>query len=86
MADYQWLRKKKKKELLGGAQDFQGNETILHDTIRASLPRDLTHVSCLLHWQEGSLPLAPTGKPIKVDTCHYMIVKTDRIYNTEKEA
>ena len=27
------------------------------------LTRDRTHVSCLLHWQVGSLPLAPPGKP-----------------------
>ena len=26
-------------------------------------PRNWTHVSCLLHWQAGSLPLAPPGKP-----------------------
>ena len=25
------------------------------------LPRDRTRVSCLLHWQVGSLPLAPPG-------------------------
>ena len=24
-------------------------------------PRDGTHISCLLHWQAGSLPLAPPG-------------------------
>ena len=27
-------------------------------------PRDGTHVLCLLHWQAGSIPLAPPGKPI----------------------
>ena len=26
-------------------------------------PRNRTHISCLLHWQVGSLPLAPPGKP-----------------------
>ena len=25
----------------------------------SSLPRDRTHISCLMHWQAGSLPLAP---------------------------
>ena len=30
----------------------------------SSRPRDQTCVSCLLHWQGGSLPLAPPGKPI----------------------
>ena len=31
----------------------------------SSQPRDRTQVSlCLLHWQVGSLPLAPSGKPI----------------------
>ena len=30
----------------------------------SSWPRDRTpHLLCLLHWQEGSLPLAPLGKP-----------------------
>ena len=30
----------------------------------SSQPRDWTQVSlCLLHWQAGSLPLAPSGKP-----------------------
>ena len=29
----------------------------------SSQPRDWTHTSCLLHWQEGSSPLAPPGKP-----------------------
>ena len=30
----------------------------------SSQPRDRTHVSlCLLHWQMGSLPLVPPGKP-----------------------
>ena len=28
-----------------------------------SQPRDQTHISYLLHWEEGSLPLAPLGKP-----------------------
>ena len=29
----------------------------------SSQPRDQTCVSCLLHWQAGSLPLTPCGKP-----------------------
>ena len=29
----------------------------------SSWPRDQTHISILLHWQVGSLPLAPSGKP-----------------------
>ena len=29
-----------------------------------SQPRDQTCVPCLLHWQAGSFPLAPPGKPI----------------------
>ena len=28
-----------------------------------SWPRDQTRISCLLHWQAGSLPLVPPGKP-----------------------
>ena len=31
-----------------------------------ALPRDRTYVSCLLHWQVGSLPPAPPGKPEEV--------------------
>ena len=27
----------------------------------SSRPRNQTHISCLLHWQEGSLPPAPPG-------------------------
>ena len=29
---------------------------------KSSQPRDQTHISCLLNWQAGSLPLAPSGK------------------------
>ena len=29
----------------------------------SSQPRDQTRISCLLYWQTGSLPLAPSGKP-----------------------
>ena len=32
----------------------------------SSQPRDPTHISYLLHWQAGSLPLAPPGKPIRI--------------------
>ena len=31
----------------------------------SSQPRDQTHLSCLLHWQAGSLPLVPPGKPFQ---------------------
>ena len=27
------------------------------------------HLLCLLHWQVGSLPLAPTGKPVYICVC-----------------
>ena len=33
----------------------------------SSQRRDRIHVFCLLHWQEGSLPLAPPGKPLISD-------------------
>ena len=29
----------------------------------SSQPRDQTHISCLRHWQVGSSPLVPPGKP-----------------------
>ena len=33
-------------------------------------PRDWTCVLCLLHWQAGSLPLMPPGKPIAPSFLH----------------
>ena len=38
-------------------------------------PRDRTHVSCLLYWQMGSLPLAPSGKPICILYPHTVSVR-----------
>ena len=38
---------------------FQG----IFPTQGSSQPRDQTCISCLLHWQAGSLPLVPLGKP-----------------------
>ena len=35
----------------------------------SSQPRDQTHVSCLLHLQAGSLPLAPPGKQWREGCC-----------------
>ena len=35
----------------------------------SSWPRDRTRVSCLLHWQVGSLPLVPPVKPRTPDCC-----------------
>ena len=35
----------------------------------SSWPRDCTHISCLLHWQAGSLPLAAPGKPVHSLKC-----------------
>ena len=36
----------------------------------SSWPRDWTHVSCLLRWQEGSLPPAPPGKAYRIGLCN----------------
>ena len=36
----------------------------------SSRPEDGTHVSCLLHWQVGSLPQAPSGKPLTMHYCY----------------
>ena len=58
--------------------------SVCHGILQASIlecglpsppPRDLPNpgiqsVSSLLHWQEGSLPLAPPGKPSKILTEH----------------
>ena len=38
---------------------------------------------CLLHWQAGSLPLVPPGKPILQTRCLEMLKGTDKI-KTEK--
>ena len=42
----------------------------------SSWPRDQTQVSCFLHWQAGSLPLAPPGKPLgnhtMLEITHYL--------------
>ena len=37
-----------------------------HALLRGTFPTQGSnpHLLCLLHWQEGSLPLAPPGKPI----------------------
>ena len=35
---------------------------------------------CLLHWQVGSLPLAPPGKPPIVHSCLQIILDTCDIY------
>ena len=37
----------------------------------SSYPRDGTCISYLLHWQAGSLPLAPPGKPLLRCTDHF---------------
>ena len=34
----------------------------------SSGPRDWTHISWFPHWQAGSLPLVPSGRPTEVDT------------------
>ena len=42
----------------------------------SSRPRDWTHISCLLHWQAGSLPLALPGKPT---VGYYSVLKNNEI-------
>ena len=36
---------------------------------RHSLPKSNQHLLCLLHWQAGSLPLVPPGKPPNICVC-----------------
>ena len=36
-------------------------------------PKDRTRVSCLLHWQAGSLPLAPSGKASTMTKRHFQM-------------
>ena len=42
-------------------------------------PRDLARVSRLLHWQVGSLPLAPSGKPLKQHNMCKSILHNDTL-------
>ena len=48
---------------------FPGKNTGVgcHDLLQAIFPTQGSNLSllCLLHWQAGSLPLAPPGKPMK---------------------
>ena len=49
---------------------------------RPSQPRDRTLISCLLHWQADSLPLAPLRKPPNFieETTQVLIVFSMKIY------
>ena len=60
------------------AMDCSPPGSSVHGILQASIPewvampssrgssqaREPVRVSCFLHWQVGSLPLAPSGKPI----------------------
>ena len=37
------------------------------------IQRSNPHLSCLLHWSVGSLPLAPPGKPKEDEVCVYIM-------------
>ena len=39
----------------------------------SSQPRDPTRVSCLLHWQAGSLPLMPPGKIFEISQSVHLL-------------
>ena len=39
----------------------------------SSQPRDWTSVSCVLHWQAGSSPLAPPGKPTMNSSYYHLL-------------
>ena len=49
----------------------------------SSQPKDQTHISCLLPWQAGSLPLAPSGQQctsvlfshILTNTCYIFLLE-----------
>ena len=49
----------------------------------SSQPRDWTHISCLLHWQVGFLPLVLLGKPYTMVTtklkCMYILEKGKKV-------
>ena len=49
----------------------------------SSWSKDQTHVSCLLHWQAGSLSLVPPGKP-NIYTYMYINQSNDINYEEKK--
>ena len=63
-------------------QDSPGKNTgvvAIPSSRGSSRPRDQTCLSCLLHWQVGSLPLVPPGKPLPWYNSHlysYHIVES----------
>ena len=63
-------------------QDSPGKNTgvaAISSSRGSSRPRDQTCISCLLHWQVGSLPLVPPGKPLPWYSSHlysYYIVRS----------
>ena len=38
-------------------------------------------LSCLLHWQVGSLPLVPPGKPSSISLCNINFLMVQRVKN-----
>ena len=38
----------------------------------SSQPRENVHLLCLLHWQAGSLPLAPPEEALYMSRVHYL--------------
>ena len=52
---------------------------------RSSRLKDGTHVSCLLHWQGGSLLLAPPGKQVKVKVTQSCLTLCDPMNYTVHE-
>ena len=63
--------------------DFPGKNTAVgcHALLQGIFPTQGSNLRllCLLHWQAGSLPLAPPGKPLRNYICLYIFVKTHRI-------
>ena len=53
-------------EILQAKTTVVGYHFLLQGLFQA---QGLNHVSCLLHWQVGTFPLAPPGKP---STCNFI--------------
>ena len=51
----------------------------------SSQPGNRTLVSCLLHWQVGSFPLVPHGKPKGPYTCSNIVFLKDMLGHFKKE-
>ena len=67
--------------------DFPGKSTRVgyHALFEGIFPTQgwNTHLSCLLHWQAGSLPQAPPGKPLRYMCGQHRILSLHRLWENQ---